>query len=352
MKKPVTKTLIKKILRITGITAILLILLAEISLRIFFSEQLKTREYPRIYVSDSLTGYRYIPGIQGNICTPSISKSFKINNQGYYGNDFSLHTKPGMFRIAIVGASDAAGIWMNGYENFSMKLEKLFHQNGYRNIEVVNFAVDGKMRNVYNIRLIQREIVNYEPDLLLLNADMPFIHGEYRREVYKNYVLIYNGLSEQSKKWCQAKIDYITDHKFLTFFYKASYIVRAACRYYTQNYSNNNSFNLEVFIEKKIQAPDISYFPYSVKKSVDMLTATRDSLSAHNCKLVLFDYERSTYHETIFTKYKLDNFFLNVRSTPDLVHKHDSHYNEEGHAVIALQLFEKLLVKNYIPQKQ
>ena len=62
----------------------------EAFLRMMYWEQLKTRSYPLIYQLDPEVGYRYIPGIEGKICIPSICKTFSINKNGFYGPDFEL----------------------------------------------------------------------------------------------------------------------------------------------------------------------------------------------------------------------------------------------------------------------
>ena len=138
---------VRTFLKFFVLSIFLLVLLVEVVLRIAYHEQLKTRTYPQIYTPDSEIGYRYIPNRDASINMPSISKDFKTNNQGFYGPDFQDQKENGVFRIAVVGSSQATGIWLDGQESFSMKLQQLLREKGYP-IEVINLSIDGRLRDL------------------------------------------------------------------------------------------------------------------------------------------------------------------------------------------------------------
>lgn len=333
---------LKKPLVIIGVSLLTAVVLGEVFFRIAYYEQLKIRSYPSIYQPDKSLSYRYIPEKEANICIPSISKSFVVNKNGYYGPSFELQKTEGTFRIAIIGSSEASGIWLDTDTNFSMKLQRHFIDNKY-NVEVINFSVDGSFRDVFNTRLIKNEVIKYRPDLVLMNAFMPFAFGHIERDVYKNYLIIYTAESENSKNRCKAKVDYITKHTGLIGLYNVSFIIRAACRYYMLNYENGRSENLKYFVENKFQAEDVLFYSLSVKKSVAMLNEVRATLNARESTFLLFRYNNESFYRTTMASNNLSCLFLDLPKDSTLRHEHNGHLNENGHAFVAQRLYEELL---------
>jgi len=335
------------LLKIVGITAFVVIVLSEISFRVFFFEQLKTKSYPLIYRPDDSTGYEYIPNMEAKICIPSICKEFQINNQGYYGPDFSQEKKDGVYRIAIVGSSDAGGIWLDSEKSFAMILQELFRNNGYPNVEVNNFSVDGQHRGLFNVRLIRDKVIQYEPDLVLFGANIPFVFGDVRRDLYKGYVMVYS--TEASKKYCKDKIDYIEAHGFLKVLYDISYIVRAAARYYMNNHHNPKSHNIEIYSQRRVEAPGIGFRPFSVMTTVNLLKGIQERLAAQGSTLLLMTYYNDEkYHQTA-ARHDLPSISLDMLPTREIFHQYDGHFNGKGHEMIAQRLFDRLIKLNIVP---
>lgn len=320
----------------------MLVLTAEVACRIVFSEPLRTRSYPLIYVPDTEFGYRYIPGAEARICIPSICKQFTINPNGYYGPSFERRAPQGVYRIAVIGSSAAGGIWLNAVENFSMKLERLFTESGHK-VQVVNMSLDGRFRDVQTVRLARAEAQKYTPDLLLLRVSLPFRFSEIRREVYKDYVLIYSGSKPDSQSWCRSRVDYIEDFKWLTTTYDASYLVRAAARRTLGRYDWGWRSDLyQIFLRKRCQAPQVNYVPYSLKRSLSELVQLRDDLQETGTELILFDYQGFGTVRGALEKVGLPYLELDIPFEPHLVHEKDIHYNEDGHHLIAERLFDAL----------
>lgn len=322
--------------------AVCVFLGAELLFRIRYRDVLRTRIYPRVYVPDEDLGYRYRPNTEGEICIPGIHRRFRINNKGFNGRDF-VHEKPAeTYRIAVIGSSNTTGIWMDGQgKNFCEMLEELLQVSGHR-VEVMNFGIDGRYRAVHELRLLDTDVVEYEPDLVLMDVDLPFVCGPFRRDVYKSYVVIYNSETEFSKKWCEAVIDNIVKRRFWIGLYRMSYVARAAARYYMNNYNTVLSAHLRVFVENRIQAPDVVLLPYSLKKSVQALQAARDKLAKQGGELIIFQFFASPYHRQVTGKYGLSYIELDVPAVPQFVHDHDGHYRHQGHVEVARQLFGQL----------
>lgn len=321
---------------------VLAVLAAEIYLRIKFRDLLWIRIYPKVYVPDDDLGYRYRPGVQGEIRIPGIHRRFRINRQGFHARDFADEKPPDTYRIAFVGTSNTTGIWMDGEgQNFCEMLEEQLRAAGHR-VEVLNFGIDGRFRAVHELRILHTDVAAYDPDLVLLDVELPFVYGSFKRDVYKGYVMIYNAETELSKRWCEATIDLVERRRFAIALYRASYIVRAAARLYMNTHANARSANLRVFVENRIQAPDIVLLPYSLKKSVEALVAAREELARRGAELVVFQCSANPYYRQVTDKYGLEYLELDVPPTREYVHDHDGHYRYAGHVAVARQLFEKL----------
>jgi hypothetical protein len=326
-----------------GVIAALLVLAAiEIHLRIKYRNLLWIQVYPQVYVPDDELGYRYLPNAEGEIRIPGIHRRFRTNNRGFHARDFVRTKTPGTCRIAVVGPSNATGIWCHGKgKNFSELLEDLCRAAGHQ-VEIMNFGIDGRFRSVQELRLIETEVAEYKPDRILLDVELPFVHGSFRRDVYKGYVIIYNSETEHSRQWCQAMIDSAREQKFLIPLYHASFIVRAAVRYYTNRSNSFRSARLRAFVENRVQAPDLSLLPYSLKKSVESLQAVRDKLVEQGGELTILQCSANSYYREVTAKYGLSYLELDVLPITRYVHDRDGHYNYEGHVEVARQLFEQL----------
>jgi hypothetical protein len=320
---------------------IVIVLAAEIYLRLRYDSQLRIRIYPQVYVPDEKLGYRYRPNTEGEIRIPGIHRHFRTNSHGFHSPEISEAKPTGTYRIACIGPSNTTGIWMDGDEkNFSRLLEEKLRADGHH-IEVMNFGIDGRYRSVHELRVIDTDVAVFQPDLVLLDVELPFVYGEFRRDVYRNYVMIYNAENELSRKWCERIIDDIYARRFLIRLYRTSYIVRATSRLYANRYPAR-SLKLRVFIENRIQAPDIALLPYSIKKSVEALQETRTKLEGRGSQLILFQYSDNQYFRQVAAKYDLPYLELEVPATPKYVHDHDGHYRHAGHVEVANQLYKHL----------
>ena len=324
------------------IVALLVLAVIEIYLRIKYRDLLWIQVYPQVYVPDDELGYRYLPNAEGEIRIPGIHRRFRTNNRGFHARDFVRTKAPGTCRIAVVGPSNATGIWCHGKgKNFCELLEDLCRAAGHQ-VEVMNFGIDGRFRSVQELRLIETEVADYEPDQILLDVELPFVNGSFRRDVYKGYVIIYNSETELSRQWCEAMIDSATEQKFLIPLYYASFIVRAAVRYYMNRINSFRSARLRTFVENRIQAPDLSLLPYSLKKSVEALQAVRDKLAERGAELTIFQCSANPYYREVTAKYGLSYLELDVLPVTKYVHDRDGHFSYEGHVEVARQLFEQL----------
>jgi hypothetical protein len=333
------------------IAALLVLAIIEVYLRVRYRDLLWMQVYPQVYVPDDELGYRYLPNAEGEIRIPGIHRRFRTNNRGFHARDFVRAKPPGTYRIAVVGPSNSTGIWSHGKgKNFSEMLEDLFRSAGHQ-VEVMNFGIDGRFRAVHELRLIETEVADYDPDQVLLDVEIPFVYGSFRRAVYKGYVMIYDSETELSRQWCEAMIDSAARQRFLIPVYYASFIVRAAVRFYTNRSSSFRAARLRTFVENRVQAPDISLLPYSLKKSVEALQAVRDKLAERGGELTIFQCSGNPYYREVTAKYGLSYLELDVPPVPRYVHDRDGHYSHAGHVEVARQLFEQLSKRQAVQMK-
>ncbi len=324
----------------------IILLMMEALLRIVYAEKLAERSLPLIYSPDEVLGYRYIPGTEAKICIPSICKSFRINENGFYGPSFQQEKERGTYRIAVVGASNSTGIWLAGTENFSMKLAALFAEAGYP-VEVINFSIDGRYRGLGNLRLIRDTVVEFEPDLVLLFTSIPLGDSTVRRENYRGYVIHYDGESPDPRRYCQEQIRRIETSNVLTSFYRWSYIARSLAQ---GAIDRTRGFPaLRTFVTNHCVSPRIGIRRLSLRRSLVRLRKTRELLRLRGAELALASYWPSAELRSVAERLTIPFFELSVPITPENVHQKDGHYNEVGHRRIAEQLFKHLVASGRLP---
>ena len=112
-------------------------------------------------VRDPLLGWRNKPGWRGPV--------FSINSLGFLGPEFSPAKPGGTLRIFCLGDSCTAGDLLADFEHtYPRQLRRLLRERRpQRRIEVVNAGVGGY--SSFQGRLwLEREILGYQPDLLVL----------------------------------------------------------------------------------------------------------------------------------------------------------------------------------------
>lgn len=329
--------------KIIIISLIIIICVAEAHLRIHYKEELKDRIYPKMWCPDPLYGYNYIPKYKGVMSTPGIQgKEITINRHGYIGPDFTRKKKRGVYRIIVVGSSVAGGIWSNGTVNYATFLEQLFRRRGYQ-VEVINCSTDGEGRGKRNIDLINRELWDYDPDLVLLETVFPLSYKRVNREIYRGYKVEYLLNSTTSRSKVIKQIDVIERYSFLTWPHKYSYVIRAMCKFYFEKYADMEVSDLYyAFLTKTVRFRWETYY-YSVDGSIALLKTAQRTLSRKNARLVLLEYGIDEDKKAIFIKNHLPVIYLTHKLDATCLSLPDSHPNRKGHQTIANWLFRPLV---------
>lgn len=345
------------------VVLVILILIGEIILRIFYFEQLKSRITSTNRIPDSNFVFIRAPNTWEHYRTPEIDNKFRTNNQGYIGPDFTTQKKTDVFRIIFLGTSDVVGMHMNGTNNFTTVLQTLFNKY-YNNIEVINCANEGGGKDYQHIQQIKQQILNFEPNLIVLENNGELTYSRYVYEGYRNYTLEYDPKIESSRNECIEIVDNLYKYRIITYIYDASYIIRAICKRYVDKNSNwdhdaicKTENKLEKYLYSYIKK-DVKAFSEKFQVSWSYFLREYDYITLkmkdNNGQLVVFifgDYdmeEKEFFYENNinFIELKFDNYsYLKLNS------KLERHLNQTAHALLAERFFSQLILNNFIPKK-
>jgi hypothetical protein len=93
----------------------------------------------------------------------------ETNRWGFRDRDRILEKPSGEFRIALVGDSVVEGVHVNPDQVMNIQMEKLLRQQGYRNVEVMNFGIEG-IGTTQELIMYKDRIRQFHPDLVLLTV--------------------------------------------------------------------------------------------------------------------------------------------------------------------------------------
>jgi hypothetical protein len=91
------------------------------------------------------------------------------NRWGFRDRDRTLEKPPGDFRIALVGDSVVEGVHVNPDQVMNIQMEKLLAQQGYKNVEVMNFGIEG-IGTTQELIMYKERIRQFHPDLVVLTV--------------------------------------------------------------------------------------------------------------------------------------------------------------------------------------
>ncbi|MFL6572405.1 MAG: SGNH/GDSL hydrolase family protein, partial [Burkholderiales bacterium] len=142
------------------ITAAALIVVGELGLR------LAGFNAPIWYQPDRELGWTLRPDAHGWFTKEGRAYA-EINPAGFRDEPHALAKPRGVYRIAVLGDSVAAGLRVERYEDtFPAILEKMLRENGVR-AEVMSFAVSG-YNTQQEVETLKDKALRYQPDLVLV----------------------------------------------------------------------------------------------------------------------------------------------------------------------------------------
>lgn len=139
------------------------ILFVELALRVVDYSR------PPFYRYDVEIGTSLRPNTEGWMESEDLIK-IRINSNGLRGPDVPINKPPGVFRVAVLGDSYAAGFQVTFDQRFSKVMEDAFNAErcrGDARIEVLNFGVSG-YGQAREILMFRHRVIAFKPDLVLL----------------------------------------------------------------------------------------------------------------------------------------------------------------------------------------
>jgi len=137
-------------------------------------------------VGDATVHHRLVADTHSALHSRDFNYIQRVNNLGLRGRDREERKIDGTLRIAMLGDSFTMGKGVKDDETFSVLLEKDLNLRSERPIEILNAGVDS-YSPILSFLQLRNQLLNYEPDLVILNLDMSDLLQElaYRqRAVY------------------------------------------------------------------------------------------------------------------------------------------------------------------------
>ena len=167
-------SLARRILTNVGLVLLSLVATGLLFEFVVFRWVLLPAEIPRNAYADGLV--RYQPNQAGTYrVADDIVATFRINAQGWNSGvgDYQRERTPGRLRIAIIGDSYVEALQVPHDRSLAEQTQAQLESAGIQ-AEVFRFAISGAPLSQY-LQMLQQEVVNYQPDLVVINM----VHNDF-----------------------------------------------------------------------------------------------------------------------------------------------------------------------------
>jgi lysophospholipase L1-like esterase len=143
-----------------------LAIMGEVALRILPLGKFRSAPF-RQY--DPQLGVSLIPNMDVVHSRGCFTGHVVTNRWGFRDRDRTLEKPAGEFRIALVGDSVVEGVHVNPDQVMNIQMEKQLQQKGYKNVEVLNFGIEG-IGTTQELIMYKERIRQFHPDLVILTV--------------------------------------------------------------------------------------------------------------------------------------------------------------------------------------
>ena len=327
--------------------AIVSLAAGEILFRVAYTEKLKLHARPLIYEPSERLGYRYIPGAVGRIRSPGIDQEVAVNEHGFLGPSFDVAKAPGVFRVAVLDASNGAGIRVVGLDCFPKMLQRKCDAAGWR-VEVLNFSVDGTQREFTRLRLLEEPVLAFAPDLvLLLVKQFPFVSVVFHRDMHNDWVYTYGHSGQSHSDLARQRAQSIRtldrlDRHPVARAYARSFLVRAFFRWYRRGRDNELIRLVDAYGQRKFRCEYAKPLRFQPETCIRLLREARDKVREAGADLVVYRYGLTDLHATARSHAGIETVYLDIPPDPVTGARSLGHYGAHGHAYVADELFRLL----------
>jgi lysophospholipase L1-like esterase len=277
--------------------------------------------------------YELIPNFEqiydGNwICLPPTI--IRINSYGFRDYEYSPEKPANTYRIIALGDSHTFGVGVNLTDSYPKILEQLLNEkNDSQKYEVLNFGIPGA-NLVEKIEFLKEKGLSFNPDLVILqwNTDDRINRTEWEKFI-DNYIekyLIEHNLSKEI-------LDQYSYEEIRS---------EAETAYIIMKFTSDSEDRLRVELEEEFKELEEITQEKGIKVVI-LLFHTTLFLPSSNEKQILKD---------ISSKYKWPVVDCDKYARIEyILDKNDSHPNQLGHKLIALEVYKKKLIESSIIPK-
>ena len=131
--------------------------------------------------------------------------------------------------------------------------------------------------------------------------------------------------------------------------YDLSWTFRAFCHWRVGRMERRNfhflddcfAHRIDAYRNKRVEIVEPVEF-LEPERTILGLRRTRDLLAPIGAELVVYFYEDLPEVQRAFDEVEVPCVMLGIPEDPELVHRHDGHYDQDGHEVVAQRLHERL----------
>lgn len=152
------------------------------------------------------------------------------NRWGFRDRDRTLDKPAGDFRIALIGDSVVEGAHVNPDQVVNIQMERQLQSLGYRNVEVMNFAVEG-IGTTQEYLLYEQRVRPFHPDLVLATFSDNDVMNNSSTLQPKSYGIHtwyspYYNLDTQGNlvfqpvesRWFNGELSFLEKHSYLVYY--------------------------------------------------------------------------------------------------------------------------------------
>lgn len=263
-----------------------------------------------------------------------LTLTYRLNNFGLRGPDYTVERRPGVKRIMVLGDSFTFGEGVRQEDTFCHRLEEILRNDKGIGVEVLNFGVSG-WSTVCELNYLRHEGVTFKPDLVLLVYVLNDTSPKSGLDVFQEFIDVY-------------------ERRAL----RHSYVLSFACMKYCQRRY------LRRYVKDVVQ--EAHYRMYTWEESFAALAACKQVAASHGAGFAVaifpFMYDLSPrcpfrdLHLMVrdrCVEYGIDvcdllPAFIGNRHSDLWVHPSDPHPNEKGHAIAAGALADFVVAHNLL----
>ncbi len=363
-------------LAIALITILAGLLTLELGVRIIEPKKVLREDFERPH---AVFHHRFVPNSSGNYKAHEFNTTYTINAFGLRDRDLARQKPAGTKRLLLLGDSFTEGNGVEANQAFPAQLQALVDKAGLPSRwEVIN-AGEGSYSPILQYLLLEKQLLELEPDFVLLNLDMSDFFDDIQ----------YSQLATFSAGGAPTAVRPEPERKPGPFYVEAAYALKDFLKENTRAYNFVRRHVVYFFLEKPNASGDVRFDKYAMLRdgyvfgdgrdfalTFGYLERIRDLLAARGVPLWIAVYPyghqvspREWHHGRVFWSFEqnrvysteaqkqverlakerriptinmTEDFLERSKSEFPLYFPYDGHFTPAGHAVAAQSLMRAL----------